>query len=81
VEPENEGIEGENKIVASKVSKTSLWIPNQMLKREIIGTTKFINIDKEIADQSCRFCEGYLIYLYETVGPYPLDNDINHLST
>jgi len=46
VEPENEGIEGENKIVASKVSKTSLWIPNQMLKREIIGTNKFISIDK-----------------------------------
>jgi hypothetical protein len=37
---------------------------SKLVKQEIVGTSKLISIDREIAEKECRFCEGYLIYLY-----------------
>jgi hypothetical protein len=34
----------------------------------MIGTQKQINIDRDVAENNCRFCQDYLAYLYETIG-------------
>ena len=54
-----EGEEDEN-----QKGKTKNRDKNRLIKKQIMGTHKFMQIDPEIAELECRFCQGYLIYLH-----------------